>query len=76
MRKIESIEYSDNISKCIKVNFNDKQWAHFHEFGKTILTCTSEGVLKSTLSEFKKDILKSEWNIKQLREWYLKKWKE
>ena len=72
MRKIESIEYSDNIGRCIKVVFNDRQWAHFHEFGKTILTCTSDDVLKSTLSELKKDILKSEWDVQQLREWYIK----
>lgn len=68
MRKIESIEYTE---RKIKITFNDKEWANFYSFGKDIFTTVSDGVLKSTLSEFKKDILKSKWNVEQLKEWYI-----
>ncbi|MGL5717668.1 MAG: hypothetical protein ACRCX2_31945 [Paraclostridium sp.] len=68
-RKIESIEYTD---KKIKIIFNDKEWANFYSFGKDVFTIVSDEVLKSTLLEFKKDILKSKWNVEQLKEWYLK----
>ena len=69
MRKIETIEYT---SGKIKVTFNDKEWANFYSFGKGIFSTVSDGVLKSTLVKFKEDILKSEWNIEQLKEWYIK----
>lgn len=71
MRKIEYIEHIEGLTQKIKITFNDKEWANFYSFGKDIFTTVSDGVLKSTLSEFKKDILKSNWNIEQLREWYI-----
>jgi len=71
MRKIESIEYTEWLTKKVKITFNDKEWANFYSFGKDVFTTVSDGVLKSTLSEFKKDILKSNWNVEQLREWYV-----
>ena len=71
MRKIESIEYTEGLTKKVKITFNDKEWANFYSFGKDVFTTVSDGVLKSTLSEFKKDILKSNWNVEQLREWYV-----
>lgn len=71
-RKIKSIEYTDGLTKKIKIVFNDKEWANFYSFGKDILSTVSDGVLKSTLVKFKEDILKSEWNIEQLKEWYIK----
>ena len=63
MRKIESIEYTEGLTKKVKITFNDKEWANFYSFGKDVFTTVSDGVLKSTLSEFKKDILKSNWNV-------------
>ena len=71
-RKIKSIEYTDGLTKKIKIVFNDKEWVNFYSFGKDILSTVSDGVLKSTLVKFKEDILKSEWNIEQLKEWYIK----
>lgn len=67
-RKIESIT---RIGNSISVIFNDGESVVFYPFGKTIITNVSYGVLKSTLSELKKDILKSNWNVQQLKEWYV-----
>lgn len=70
-RKIETIEYTNGLTPRIKITFNDKEWVNFYSFGKDIFTTVSDGVLKSTLAEFKKDILKSKWNVEQLKKWYL-----
>ena len=62
-RKIVSIS---NIGGSISVIFNDGESAVFYPFSKTIYTQTSPGVLKKTLSEFKKDIVKTNWDVKEL----------
>jgi len=36
-----------------------------------IYTTTSPGLYKYQLKQFKKDIVKSGWNLEQLKEWYL-----
>ena len=64
MRKIVSI--SNEGDKIIKVVFSDNEFAVFSSFAKSIYTQTSPGVLKKTLSEFKKDIVKTNWNTKEL----------
>ena len=63
-RKITSIS---RIGDAISIIFNDGESAVLTKFGKTIYTQTSPGVLKKTLSEFKKDIIKFEWNVEELR---------
>lgn len=68
-RKIVSII---NIGGSISIIFNDGESAVFYPFSKTIYTQTSPGVLKKTLSEFKKDILKTNWNVTELEKlWVL-----
>ena len=67
-RKITSIS---NIGGSISIIFNDGESAVFYPFSKTIYTQTSPGVLKKTLSEFKKDILKTNWNIEELRKLWI-----
>ena len=66
MRKITSIS---NIGGSII--FNDGESAVFYPFSKTIYTQTSPGVLKKTLSEFKNDIKKFNWDINKLQELWL-----
>ena len=67
--KIESIvKYNEN---AIKVLLSNKEWAVFYPFAKTIYTQTSPGVLKKTLSEFKKDIIKTNWNAEELSRLYI-----
>ena len=63
-RKITSIS---RIGDAISVIFNDGESAVLTKFGKTIYTQTSPGILKKTLSEFKKDIVKFDWNVEKLR---------
>jgi len=36
-----------------------------------IYTTVSPGLYKHQLKQFKKDIIKSGWNLEQLKEWYL-----
>lgn len=67
-RKIVSII---NIGGSISIIFNDGESAVFYPFSKTIYTQTSPGVLKKTLSEFKKDIVKTNWNTKELEKLYI-----
>ena len=68
--KIESIvKYNEN---AIKVLLSNKEWAVFYPFAKTIYTQTSPGVLKKTLSEFKKDVIKTNWNAEVLSRLYIK----
>lgn len=67
-RKIVSII---NIGGSISVIFNDGESAVFYPFSKTIYTQTSPGVLKKTLSEFKKDILKTNWNVTELEKLWI-----
>ena len=68
MRKITSIS---NIGGSISIIFNDGESAVFYPFSKTIYTQTSPGVLKKTLSEFKNDIKKFNWDINKLQELWL-----
>ena len=63
-RKITGIT---RIGDAISVIFNDGESAVLTKFGKTIYTQTSPGVLKKPLSEFKKDIVKFDWNVEKLR---------
>jgi hypothetical protein len=69
MRKITSI--SNEGDKIIKVVFSDDEFAVFSSFAKSIYTQTSPGVLKKTLSEFKKDIVKTNWNIEELKKLWM-----
>ena len=68
-RKVVSIS---DIGGSISVIFNDGESAIFYPFAKTIYTQTSPGVLKKTLSEFKKDIIKTNWNAEELSRLYIK----
>ena len=63
-RKITSIS---RIGDAISIIFNDGESVVLTKFGKTIYTQTSPGVLKTTLSEFKKDIVKFDWDVEKLR---------
>lgn len=67
-RKIVSI---GSIGDSISIIFNDGESAVFYKFAKSIYTQTSPGVLKKTLSEFKKDIAKTNWNIKELEKLWI-----
>lgn len=69
MRKIVLI--SNEGDKIIKVVFSDNEFAVFSFFAKSIYTQTSPGVLKKTLSEFKKDIIKTNWNVTELEKLYI-----
>ena len=67
-RKITAItEIGDSIS----IIFNDGESAVFYPFAKTIYTQTSPRVLKKTLIEFKKDIMKTNWNAEELSRLYI-----
>lgn len=55
------------IGNTISIVLNNGESALFTKFGKTIYTQTSPGVLKKTLSEFKKDIVKFDWDVEKLR---------
>jgi hypothetical protein len=68
MRKITSIS---KIGGSISIIFNDGERAVFYPFSKTVYTQTSPGVLKKTLSEFKKDIVKTNWNVIELSKLYI-----
>lgn len=71
-RYITSIEkVGDNIS----IIFNDLESAVFYRFGKDIYTTTSEKVLKKTLSEFKKDLKKFDWDVEELNKIWIKNYK-
>ena len=67
-RKITAIT---KIGDSISIIFNDGESAVFYPFAKTIYTQTSPGVLKKTLSEFKKDVIKTGWDIDKLRKLYI-----
>jgi len=69
-RKITSII---NIGNNISVIFNDGESALFTKFGKTIFTEVSENVKKKTLSEFKKDIVKYNWDVEKLKKIWIKR---
>ena len=68
-RKITAIT---EIGNSISIIFNDGESAVFYPFAKTIYTQTSPGVLKKTLSEFKKDVIKTNWNAEELSRLYIK----
>lgn len=61
------------IGNTISIVLNDGESALFTKFGKTIYTEVSENVKKKTLSEFKKDIVKYNWNVEKLKEVWIKK---
>lgn len=63
-RRITSIT---KIGDEISIIFNDFESAVFYRFGKDIITNTSSGVLKKTLSEFKKDLKKFDFDIETLK---------
>jgi hypothetical protein len=70
MRKVISI--SNEGDKIIKVVFSDEEFTVFSSFAKSIYTQTSPGVLKKTLIEFKRDIVKTNWNLEVLRKLYIR----
>ena len=62
-RKITSIS---RIGDTLSVMFSDGEAFLMHKFGKDILTEVSDGVLKKTLKEFKKDVKKFDFNVQEL----------
>jgi hypothetical protein len=68
--KIKSIT---QIGNEISIITDTGESAVFYPFSahKDVYTTTSPGLYKHQLKEFKKDIVKSEWNVQQLKEWYL-----
>jgi hypothetical protein len=68
----EVVSISD-IGGSISIIFNDGESAVFYPFAKTIYTTTSPGVLKKTLTDFKKDIVKYKWDINQLKNLWIPK---
>jgi hypothetical protein len=68
--KIKSIT---QIGNEISIITDTGESAVFYPFSahKDVYTTTSPGLYKYQLKEFKKDIVKSEWNVEQLKEWYL-----
>lgn len=65
---IESIE---KVNSAIFVRLTNGEYASFHKFGDTIYSTVSEGVHKSSFEEFKKDIVKYNWDVEKLRELYV-----
>ena len=68
--KIKSIT---QIGNEISIITDNKEKATFYPFSahEDVYTTTSPGLYKHQLKQFKKDIVKSEWNVQQLKEWYL-----
>ncbi|WP_396180338.1 hypothetical protein [Flavobacterium sp.] len=68
--KIKSIT---QIGNEISIITDTGESAVFYSFSahKDVYTTTSPGLYKYQLKQFKKDIVKSEWNVEQLKEWYL-----
>jgi hypothetical protein len=68
--KIKSIT---QIGNEISIITDTGESAVFYPFSahKDVYTTTSPGLYKNQLKQFKKDIVKSEWNVEQLKEWYL-----
>ena len=68
MLKVSSFcEIGDSIS----VIFTNGESAVLHKFGKTIYTEVSLGLNKKSLSEIKKDLKKTDWNLQELEKIYL-----
>ena len=68
--KIKSIT---QIGNEISIITDTGESAVFYSFSahKDVYTTTSPGLYKYQLKQFKKDIVKSGWNLEQLKEWYL-----
>jgi hypothetical protein len=68
--KIKSIT---KIGNEISIITDTGESAVFYSFSahKDVYTTTSPGLYKYQLKQFKKDIIKSGWNLEQLKEWYL-----
>jgi hypothetical protein len=68
--KIKSIT---QIGNEISIITDTGESSVFYPFSahKDVYTTTSPGLYKYQLKQFKKDIVKSGWNLEQLKEWYL-----
>ena len=68
--KIKSIT---KIGDEISIITDNGESAVLYKWGSKgdIYTTVSKGLYKYQLKQFKKDIIKSGWDIKQLKEWYL-----
>lgn len=68
--KINSIE---KVESALFVKLDNGETASFHQFGGTIYSTTSEGLEKKDFEEFKKDIVKYDWNVEKLEEIWVEK---
>lgn len=59
----------------IAVMLDSAECVYFYKFGKTIYTeLLTENLQKKTFAEFKKDIIKFDWDLKKLEEnWIVNK---
>jgi hypothetical protein len=70
MNKITDIKQAKD-SVTFIFNNDDKQFAVFTKFGKTLYTSTSPGILKSTLVEIKKDVKEFGFDEKILKKLWM-----
>lgn len=54
------------IGRELSIIFDNGESSVLYPFGKTIYTTTSKNILKKDLIEFKKDVIKYDWNAQEL----------
>ena len=64
MRKINSIESRGR--KHLLVTLSDGEYFEVFQFGGVVYTSVSDGILKSTLCEFKKDVKQFDFDKNEL----------
>lgn len=52
--------------KYIGIMLDSADCVYFHSFARTIITLVPEGLKKETFNEFKKDIVKCDWDVQKL----------
>ncbi len=61
----------ERVNTAIFIRLGNGEHASFYKFGDTIYTTVSENLNKSSLDEFKKDIVSTGWDVEKLRELYV-----
>ncbi len=69
MRKINTIESRGR--KHLLVTLSDGEYFEVFQFGGEVYTSVSDGILKSTLCEFKKDVKQFDFDEKQLKKLWI-----
>ncbi len=63
----------DLYKKGIRIMLDNAECVYFHPFGKTIITEVCDDIKKETFSEFKKDIVSTNWDVEKLKLKWIKK---